>query len=108
MEVRDGQPVGEIAAHYGVSRQTVTTWRKRYDIDGLDGLREVSRRPHHKSVTNRPEHGGRDLRDAARAPALGRPPDRVRLSYPGRLRGPLWGLKICVVPARKGGYDTHH
>src|SRR6266567_5078954 len=47
MEVRDGQPVGEVAARHGVSRQTVTAWRKRYDIEGLDGLREVSRRPHH-------------------------------------------------------------
>ncbi|MEV2221591.1 helix-turn-helix domain-containing protein [Nocardia vinacea] len=30
-----------------MSRQSVTLWRKRYEREGLDGLREVSRRPHH-------------------------------------------------------------
>ncbi|MGS0686497.1 helix-turn-helix domain-containing protein [Nakamurella sp. GG22] len=46
LEVRDGQPVGEVAARYGVSRQSVSTWRKRYQSEGLDGLQERSRRPH--------------------------------------------------------------
>ncbi|MFG3621389.1 helix-turn-helix domain-containing protein [Nocardia sp. NPDC047654] len=50
MEVRDGPPVGEVAARYGVTRQSVTAWRKRYEQDGLDGLRERSRRPHHSSA----------------------------------------------------------
>lgn len=47
LEVRSGHPVGEIAARYGVSRQSVTIWRKRYERLGLDGLKEFSRRPHH-------------------------------------------------------------
>lgn len=45
-EVNDGAPVGEVAERYGVSRQTVTAWRKRYEAGGLDALADQSRRPH--------------------------------------------------------------
>jgi transposase InsO family protein len=45
-EVIDGSPVGEVAERYGLSRQTVTAWRKRYEAHGLDGLADQSRRPH--------------------------------------------------------------
>ena len=31
LEVRDGSPVTEVALRYGVSRQTVYTWRDRFD-----------------------------------------------------------------------------
>src|SRR6185437_10395229 len=33
--------------YYGVSRQQFYTWRKRFDEDGVDGLRDRSRRPKH-------------------------------------------------------------
>jgi transposase InsO family protein len=45
MEVLDGSPVSEAAVRYGVSRQSVYSWRDRYAAAGIDGLREVSRRP---------------------------------------------------------------
>jgi transposase InsO family protein len=45
-EVNDGVPVGEVAERYGVSRQTITAWRKRYEAGGLDALADQSRRPH--------------------------------------------------------------
>ncbi len=44
-EVADGSPVTEVAQRYGVSRQSVYAWKKRYAERGLDGLREASRRP---------------------------------------------------------------
>jgi transposase len=31
--------------YYGISRQCFYTWRRRYDADGLDGLRDRSHRP---------------------------------------------------------------
>jgi len=31
--------------YYGISRQVFYTWRRRYDADGLDGLRDRSHRP---------------------------------------------------------------
>jgi transposase InsO family protein len=31
--------------YYGISRQCFSTWRRRYDADGLDGLRDRSHRP---------------------------------------------------------------
>ena len=45
MEVLDGSPVSEVAVRYGVSRQSVYSWRARYAAGGIDGLRDVSRRP---------------------------------------------------------------
>ena len=44
-EVNDGAPVGEVAERYGVTRQTVTAWRKRYEAGVLDALADQSRRP---------------------------------------------------------------
>nr|WP_229789735.1 helix-turn-helix domain-containing protein [Pilimelia terevasa] len=35
-----------MAARFGTSRQSVYSWLRRYDEEGLDGLRERSRRPH--------------------------------------------------------------
>ncbi|MFF3159058.1 IS481 family transposase [Streptomyces sp. NPDC057910] len=45
LEVLDGSPVSEVAVRYGVSRQTIYTWKSKYDSGGLEGLREKSRRP---------------------------------------------------------------
>lgn len=44
--VRDGAAVVDVAEQFGVTRQTVTAWRRRYEADGLEGLRDRSRRPH--------------------------------------------------------------
>ncbi|MFN2518585.1 MAG: helix-turn-helix domain-containing protein [Jatrophihabitantaceae bacterium] len=33
--------------YYGISRQLFYKWRKRFDHEGIDGLRDRSRRPHH-------------------------------------------------------------
>src|SRR5579863_8054486 len=45
MEVLDGSPVSEVAVRYGVSRQSVYSWRARYTAGGIDGLRDASKRP---------------------------------------------------------------
>jgi transposase InsO family protein len=45
LEVLDGSPVGEVAVRYGVSRQSVYTWKARHAAAGIDGLRETTRRP---------------------------------------------------------------
>lgn len=45
-EVLSGQPVTEVAARFGTSRQSVYVWKRRYAAEGLAGLREASRRPH--------------------------------------------------------------
>src|SRR3954452_6000886 len=39
--------VTEVAARYGVSRQTVYAWLARYEADGLPGLADRSHRPPH-------------------------------------------------------------
>jgi transposase-like protein len=40
-----GVPVTEVAERYGVSRQSVHTWIRRYQADGLVGLSDRSHRP---------------------------------------------------------------
>ncbi|WP_438493585.1 IS481 family transposase [Streptomyces asiaticus] len=45
LEVLDGAPLVEVALRYGVSRQSVHTWRNRYRDQGIEGLKERSRRP---------------------------------------------------------------
>ena len=36
----------ELARHYGLSRPTLDKWLARYKLQGIDGLKELSRRPH--------------------------------------------------------------
>ena len=43
--IRDGLTVTEVAEAYGVSRQSVYSWLKRYEEGGLEGLAEQSHRP---------------------------------------------------------------
>ena len=41
---------GNVAAtcrYYGISRQCYYGWLRRYEADGLDGLKDRSQRPHH-------------------------------------------------------------
>lgn len=45
-EVLGGSPVGEVAARYGTSRQSLYTWRRRFQQQGMPGLADRSRRPH--------------------------------------------------------------
>jgi transposase len=40
-------PVAEVAERYGVSRQTVHAWVRRYQAEGLAGLADRSHRPRH-------------------------------------------------------------
>ena len=46
LEVRAGSPVAEVADRYGVSRQAVYGWQRRFDEAGVVGLADRSRRPH--------------------------------------------------------------
>ena len=45
LEVLDGLPVTEVALRYGVTRQTVHRWLRRYEGAGLAGLTDASSRP---------------------------------------------------------------
>jgi transposase InsO family protein len=45
--------------YYGISRQVFYTWRRRYDADGLDGLRDRSSRPQASPNATRTEVVGK-------------------------------------------------
>ena len=42
LEVLNGVPVTEVARRFGVARQTVHDWLRRYASDGLAGLADRS------------------------------------------------------------------
>jgi transposase InsO family protein len=44
-EVLGGSPIGEVAARYGTSRQSLHGWRRRFELEGMPGLADRSRRP---------------------------------------------------------------
>jgi transposase InsO family protein len=44
-EVLGGSPIGEVAARYGTSRQSLHAWRHRFQQEGMSGLADRSRRP---------------------------------------------------------------
>jgi transposase-like protein len=39
--------VAKTCGCYGISRQLFYTWKRRYDAEGVDGLRDRSSRPKH-------------------------------------------------------------
>jgi len=43
--IADGRDVKEVAAQWGVSRQTVHAWLAKYESAGLEGLADRSHRP---------------------------------------------------------------
>ena len=45
-EVLGGSPIGEVAVRYGITRQSLHTWRQRFQREGLPGLADRSSRPH--------------------------------------------------------------
>lgn len=45
LEAKAGVPVAEVAGRFGVSRQSVHAWVRRYEQGGLGVLMDRSRRP---------------------------------------------------------------
>ncbi len=52
--LRHQVPVTEVAARFGVSRQSVHTWIRRYQADGLAGLADRSHQPKECPLTKFP------------------------------------------------------
>jgi putative transposase len=74
--------MSELAAQYGISRKTGYKWLERYDADGVDGLRDHSRRPHQSPQATAP--------------------DLVERLMAVRRRHPRWGAKkLLAVAARR-------
>jgi len=46
-KVWTGEPVSIICKRYGISRKTYYKWNNRYNQKGIDGLSDLSKRPHH-------------------------------------------------------------
>jgi len=42
---RSGKTISDICTSFGVSRQTWYKWKRRYNVYGIDGLKNQSKRP---------------------------------------------------------------
>lgn len=74
--------VTELAAQYGISRKTGYKWLERYAADGVDGLRDQSRRPAHSPQATDPE--------------------LIEALLAQRRRHPRWGAtKLLAIAARR-------
>ena len=70
-EVEGGASVKEVCRRYGISRQTYYNWKKRFERDGLAGLRDKSRAPKRPSPKRRcREKEERVVREALSHPTL--------------------------------------
>ena len=84
---------GNVAAtcrYYGISRQCYYGWLRRYEADGIDGLKDRSSRPHLPLAPARQRHRPRQDQtpDAAAERQSGKiPPHRLRRVLPAP-RGP--------------------
>ncbi len=43
---RSGKTISDVCIEFGVSRQTWYKWKKRYNVYGIGGLKNQSKRPH--------------------------------------------------------------
>jgi transposase InsO family protein len=60
-----GEPVSIICRRYGTSRKSYYKWKKRYKEKGIDGLSDLSKRPHnikYRKITSELEETILDLR----------------------------------------------
>jgi len=93
-EVLGGMPVTEVADRYGVSRQSVHAWLRRYQADGLAGLEDRSYRPR-----SCPHQTSAQVEAAV---------CELRRQHPGwgplRLHDELQRRGVVLVPSRAGIY----
>lgn len=76
LEVLDGAVISSVARRYGVSRQTVHAWLRRYASDGaVLNLEDRSSRPHGCPHQMAPAGGGAGVGVAGSESPLGADPD---------------------------------
>jgi transposase InsO family protein len=86
LEVRAGVPVTEVAERYGVSRQSVHAWLRRYRDEGPSGLADRSHKVH--------QHPWQILAEVESAVC------ELRRAHP------KWGPKRLVFEMDRGGHGT--
>ena len=79
--------VAELCRQYGVSRKTGYKWISRYRADGLEGMRERSRRPFHCPHKTSQQWVDRIIQEKLKHPRWG--PKKIRVLLQDRGRGPV-------------------
>ena len=91
---RKERPVTALCAEFGISRQTGYLWWKRFQQNGLEGVKEHSRRPHHS-----PARVEREVIEAVIAQRMQRPDwGAQKLHHLLRKQHPEWpSISISTV-----------
>lgn len=63
--------MSDLCEHYAVSRKTGYKWIERYQVEGLDGLKERSHRPHGSPNRTNPQHVERIIQTKLRYQSFG-------------------------------------
>ena len=92
----------ELAAHYGISRKTGYKWVTVYEADGLAGLQDRARRPHHSPHAIDEETVALLLAIRRRHPRWG--PKKLLTVAARRHRGVAWPARstLAAVLTRRG------
>jgi transposase-like protein len=69
--VRDGRQVSEVSRVYGVTRQTMRAWLRKYAAEGMAGLLDASHRPRRSPLQTPPEVEAAICEMRRRRPAWG-------------------------------------
>ncbi len=99
LEVMRGLPVSEVARRYGVTRQSVHRWLRRYAASGLGGLADHSSRPAMCPHQMPPALEAHIVELRLAHPGWGRAPSPI--SWPSRMSSPCRGAPrstaaLCV------------
>ncbi len=57
---RSGKTISDVCTAFGVSRQTWYKWKRRYNVYGIDGLKNQSKRPHNIKNVKVTKETGKD------------------------------------------------
>jgi transposase len=92
---RSGETISDVCIAFGVSRETWYKWKRRYDVYGIDGLKNQSRKPRNiknVKVTEDLEKIVLELRLNVAITQTGN-----NFVYPHRLHFSAWDYFCCAI-----------
>ena len=105
-----GEPLSVLCREYGISRPTGYVWLRRFQQEGVAGIEERNRRPHHSPAQTRPEIEERIEQLRRERPDWGARKLSVLLAREGTPVPVITVHRVLqqrgLVSARKGGSQT--
>lgn len=100
-----GANLGQLCREFGISRKTGYKWLDRYHQEGVEGLKDRSRRPHHSPEQTAPEVEALIVATRRQFPTWGGRKIKTHLANQGHHSLPSPGT-ITAILRRQGGLDA--